>query len=80
LGCAPADAEDLVQSALARCYVSWATVRDADGHLRFYDADSRLLAAFVRTPFCVSTPVSRGGVRRGFDRIDAKGQVGPVKA
>ena len=30
LGCAPQDAEDLVQSALARCYVSWAKVRDAD--------------------------------------------------
>jgi RNA polymerase sigma-70 factor (sigma-E family) len=30
LGCAPQDAEDLVQNALARCYVSWAKVRDAD--------------------------------------------------
>jgi RNA polymerase sigma-70 factor (sigma-E family) len=30
LGCAPHDAEDLVQSALARCYVSWAKVRAAD--------------------------------------------------
>lgn len=30
LGCAPHDAEDLVQSALARCYVSWSKVRDAD--------------------------------------------------
>jgi RNA polymerase sigma-70 factor (sigma-E family) len=30
LGCAPQDAEDLVQSALARCYVSWARVRAAD--------------------------------------------------
>jgi RNA polymerase sigma-70 factor (sigma-E family) len=30
LGCAPQDAEDVVQSALARCYVSWAKVRSAD--------------------------------------------------
>ena len=30
LGCAPHDAEDVVQSALARCYVSWSKVRDAD--------------------------------------------------
>jgi RNA polymerase sigma-70 factor (sigma-E family) len=30
LGCAPPDAEDLVQNALARCYVSWSRVRAAD--------------------------------------------------
>lgn len=30
LGCPRQDAEDLVQSALARCYASWAKVRDAD--------------------------------------------------
>lgn len=30
LGCSRHDAEDLVQSALARCYISWAKVREAD--------------------------------------------------
>lgn len=30
LGCAPAQAEDVVQSALLRCYVNWGRVRRAD--------------------------------------------------
>jgi RNA polymerase sigma-70 factor (sigma-E family) len=30
LGCSRPDAEDLVQSALARCYVAWGKVHDAD--------------------------------------------------
>jgi RNA polymerase sigma-70 factor (sigma-E family) len=30
LGCPPHEAEDLVQSALTRCYVSWAKIREAD--------------------------------------------------
>jgi RNA polymerase sigma-70 factor (sigma-E family) len=30
LGCAPDDAEDIVQTALTRCYLAWSKVRDAD--------------------------------------------------
>lgn len=30
LGCTPHEAEDLVQTALARCYVSWSKVASAD--------------------------------------------------
>lgn len=30
LGCSPAEAEDLAQSTLLRCYVKWDTVRRAD--------------------------------------------------
>ncbi|TYP83823.1 SigE family RNA polymerase sigma factor [Blastococcus xanthinilyticus] len=36
LGCAPAEAEDLVQTALVRCYVAWSKVRGAtnrDGYV-----------------------------------------------
>jgi RNA polymerase sigma-70 factor (sigma-E family) len=30
IGCSPSEAEDLVQSALVKCYVSWSKVRRAD--------------------------------------------------
>jgi DNA-directed RNA polymerase specialized sigma24 family protein len=78
-GCAPSEAEDVVQTALIRCYRHWekvAAARDADAYvyrvlLNFADLSERQIAEATSVP--VGTVKSR--LSRGLAQLSADPQI-----